>query len=79
MPKMYITFGQAHQHICQGQYLNKDCVAVFETKTNSTGRQETLKLFGTKFCMSYFDKEHDVEFQQNLKRFYHRGLININV
>ena len=57
LKKIYITFGFKHQHYINGQFLDKDAVAVFECKDAEAGRAMAFDHFGQSFAFAYFDEE----------------------
>jgi hypothetical protein len=72
--KTYITFGQVHKHVINGQVFDKDCVAVIETNSIQEGRKKAIELFGTQFCFEYSEENFD----KKMMMFYPRGFIKAN-
>lgn len=72
MPKTYVTFGQDHRHIINGQVFDKDCVAVFQANSWSDGRHQAFNTFGPKFCFEYYDKPPPMHY-------FWRGFVEVKV
>ena len=53
--KVYLTFGQVHEHVLSGTVFNKDTVAVFDVEDEATAREIAFKLFGPKWFTTYTD------------------------
>jgi hypothetical protein len=71
--KNYITFGQIHVHSISGKTLDKDCVAVFESKDYDEGRKKVFEYFDGKFHNHYTNDNFD----ESIMKYYPRGLIEI--
>lgn len=74
MHKTYVTFGQDHTHAISGKTLDKDSVAVIESKDEESGREMAFELFGNKWCMEYPEKFWN---EDSMKHFP-RGYIKVN-
>jgi hypothetical protein len=62
---VFITFGQDHMHILKGIqkeyiHIDKDTIAAIPSETEREGREIAFKLFGPKFCTSYFGETESV-------------------
>lgn len=74
MPKKYVTFGQNHIHKFNNKTFDNNCVAVIECESSIDGRNKAFKLFGDKFCFTYFENLFDFD---SLK-YFPRGLIEVD-
>ena len=65
--KTYITFGQEHRHVIDGQVFDKDCVAEVNLP-----EEEARAIFMPKFCFSYTD------LSKVKLEYYPRGLVTLD-
>lgn len=65
--KTYVTFGQNHMHIFNGNTFDCDCVA----EVNG-GREAVFRIFRNKFCTTY-SRLRDID-----TAFYKRGVVAAN-
>lgn len=72
--KTFVTFGQDHAHVVNGNTFDKDCVAVIESGSAAEGRTLAFEYFGPKFCFEY----PEAEFDHDILRHFPRGLIPVN-
>ena len=73
--KTYVTFGQIHNHLIDGKFFDKDCVAVITSGCKHEGRSKAFELFGTKFCFEYPEEHFNLDEKMPL---FSRGLIEVN-
>lgn len=73
MNKMFITFGQAHEHTIGDLVFDRDCVAVINAETETEGRTKAFAIFGPKWCFAYFGEHRK---RLDLSHFP-RGLIQV--
>lgn len=71
--RVFVTFGQVHLHVINGQVFDKDCIAVIDCEDHAEGRAKAFELFGRKFCVTYGE---EFDMHKILDRFP-RGLINV--
>ena len=72
--KVYITFGQDHTWLVDGNIIDKDCVAVIECEDHATGRARAFELFGRKFSFCQIPTPTEEEMQ-----YYSRGFFEMPV
>ena len=66
--KSYVTFGQTHIHLIDGETFDKDCVAVVEG-----GREKVWDAFSASFSRWYSEDDWN---EESLK-YYPRGYIEV--
>ena len=71
--KIYVTFGQDHVHSINGITFDKDCVAVVECDNIDRCYHRVSKLFGRKYCTTYFERAINDKFMN----YFPRGLIEV--
>lgn len=69
--KIYISFGQIHEHDVNGVTFDKDCLAEIECNNHEHGREIAFDLFGDKWFTSYEDINEVI-------RYFPRGPIKAN-
>lgn len=57
MYDFFITFGQGHVHRVKGIRLDHNTVAKIKVNSKQEGEIKTRRLFGTKYCWTYFHEE----------------------
>lgn len=55
MGKTYVTFGQTHRHVIEGNIFDRDCVAVLDSKSWENGQAKARERFGPQYCFDYYD------------------------
>ena len=53
MKKYYFTFGQAHTHLVNKVFYDKDCVIEIEAETSEEARARMIEVFGIKWAFQY--------------------------
>lgn len=71
--KHYVTFGQDHIHLINGQRFDKDTVATFEAEDPGAGRKKAFDLFGPKFCLEY----HGSEWNKSSIHYFPKGYVEV--
>jgi len=74
----YVTMGQQHIHKINGQVIDRNCVAVFESE-KGVGRRKAFELFDVKFCFHYPENEWNRKLKDDpdMMQYYPRGYIRI--
>lgn len=67
--KVYVTFGQLHQHVINGKTLDKDTVAIIKAESADKGREIAEELFGHKYSMSYSELTWNKDWINYYKRY----------
>ena len=73
MNKYYITFGQSHTHIHNGNTLDKNCVGVVKANSYEEMRNLVFEWFDDKFATTY-----TVENFKDAIKYFSRGFIELN-
>ena len=74
MHKTYVTFGQEHKHILNGQIFDRNCVAVISCLSAQEGRAKAFKYFGPKFCFEY----HESDWDEKKLMYFPRGYVYVD-
>ena len=72
--KTFVTFGQTHTHSVNGKTLDKDTVAIIESRSSEEGRRIAFQLFDRQFCFEYPEDYWD---ESSMKHFP-KGYVAVN-
>lgn len=55
--KLYVTFGQIHEHCVANKFFDANCVAEIDCEDYADGRAKAFDAFGSQFAFSYLEDQ----------------------
>jgi len=71
--KIYISFGQDHEHVIDDIVFDKDCLACIEATSHRAARDIAFSVFGPVFATSYLEED-----LPKIIKYFPRGIIELS-